>query len=757
MLKANNNLTSLELATAIKALNQKWKPHPGQIPVGKALFGEGKKRVFLSIGRQWGKTAVAVYSVVRWASTKKNQMCFYFGPKQKQVEDIMWRRICNMVPMELVSKVMNSRKEIHFKNGSIIHVRGSDDPDISRGLTPNFCVYEEYKDFKPYVHDDIIGPALAARGGTLLVIGTPPDHENFFTELADQCKNGDPTKYAYFEGATLDNPYNDREAVLEEIERLKAKGEFAKVWREYFGKFVPGGSNNVFPMFNPDVHVKPHVLLMNKEIKPDIKRFEWVLMTDPGTTTVFAAVFVAIHPYTKHIYVLDEIYETDRNSTSTSVMWERMQEKANDLYPQGDLINFNDWVKGYDQAAAWFANEMSYNYGVGFLPTDKVNNKKEAGVSLLKDIFLMGLITISDRCENTIKEIAGYRTNDRGEFIKKNDHCVTGDTLILTDKGQVPIKDLDMNHKVLTREGFRDIIKKWDNGVKPIKEVTFSDGSKIRVTEDHKVFTLNRGFIQVKDLNETDSCIKVKGFKSNIEGLNSENILMLDNTQIESIIGRQLTSLKRGLGIYTGLSMKQRLALFLKDMKYTIKMGIQKITNQVTLKPSQERNTNTNIKIGDAQKLCEEILIQLDPLQKNGMGLKRVINGILKILRECGRICLKWARSVLSVIRDTKSILTWPKNPNIVILTVKPVLLEDAGHQNVYDLTINKNHEYFANNILIHNCIDTLRYILGMTFYDINQAVPPSQGPSSTASRRHYVAKRETGDLDDVFEKFTED
>ena len=163
---------------------------------------------------------------------------------------------------------------------------------------------------------------------------------------------------------------------------------------------------------------------MKDYIMKDISKFNWVLMADPGTTTVFATLFIAIHPYTKHIYILDEIYETDRNLTSTNVMWTEMIEKARDLHPGSSLESFEDWIKGYDQAAAWFASEMIYNHGVSFIPTDKANNKKENGISLIKDIFLKNLITISDRCQNTIKEISRYHTNERGEFIKKNDHTI---------------------------------------------------------------------------------------------------------------------------------------------------------------------------------------------------------------------------------------------------------------------------------------------------------------------------------------------
>jgi hypothetical protein len=44
--------------------------------------------------------------------------------------------------------------------------------------------------------------------------------------------------------------------------------------------------------------------------------------------------------------------------------------------------------------------------------------------------------------------------------------------------------------------------------------------------------------------------------------------------------------------------------------------------------------------------------------------------------------------------------------------------LENTGKsENVYDLTIEEDHEYFANGILVHNCIDTLRYIYNAANY----------------------------------------
>src|ERR1051325_6609900 len=52
----NQNLQQLEhYAKALEALHKLFKPHPKQIAPGKALFYEGKKRLFLCLGRRFGK------------------------------------------------------------------------------------------------------------------------------------------------------------------------------------------------------------------------------------------------------------------------------------------------------------------------------------------------------------------------------------------------------------------------------------------------------------------------------------------------------------------------------------------------------------------------------------------------------------------------------------------------------------------------------------------------------------------------------
>ena len=43
---------------------------------------------------------------------------------------------------------------------------------------------------------------------------------------------------------------------------------------------------------------------------------------------------------------------------------------------------------------------------------------------------------------------------------------------------------------------------------------------------------------------------------------------------------------------------------------------------------------------------------------------------------------------------------------------IKAIFAEDAGKEQVFDLEVAQQHEYFANGLLVHNCIDAIRYVI---------------------------------------------
>src|SRR3989344_3262265 len=93
--------------------------------------------------------------------------------------------------------------------------------------------------------------------------------------------------------------------------------------------------------------------------------------------------------------------------------------------------------------------------------------------------------------------------------------CVTGDTLITVEDGQKKARDLKVGDKILTPRGFKPIDKVYNNGLKRIYKVTFSDGGELKATGDHKLRTLRNGnyeWVAVTDIRKEDQVMKLAPF-----------------------------------------------------------------------------------------------------------------------------------------------------------------------------------------------------------------------------------------------------
>lgn len=73
------------------------------------------------------------------------------------------------------------------------------------------------------------------------------------------------------------------------------------------------------------------------------------------------------------------------------------------------------------------------------------------------------------------------------EDIRCVNPCVTGDTLVSTESGYTPARDLRIGMNVRTPAGLKPIEKMYNNGVQRIYRVDFSDGGYLKGTADHKV------------------------------------------------------------------------------------------------------------------------------------------------------------------------------------------------------------------------------------------------------------------------------
>lgn len=410
-------------ANILGDLHRSWTPHSGQVPIGKALFYDGKKFIFMNCGRKIGKSELIIYSLSRWGMSFPGSSCYYIAPFFKQAKEIIWanNRIQNFLEKEIRSKyivdINNTELRVRLKNGSFIKLDGADNFNAYRGINPHIIAYDEFKDHNPNFH---IGmePNLATHKAPCLFFGTPPETEdNHFWRIADSV-SADPDG-AYFNFPTHMNPHIDKEWLEKTRLRLIARGE-EDVWlREYMAMRVFGGKNAIFPMLSDDLVIRFSDAIQH--IKRNRKHWQLYCTADPATSSVFAVLFSAINKYTREVIHLDEIYETKLSLMSSRPILAAVIKILNSIDPDTD-----NWVFTRDEAAAWFMNEILdlTKSDIYFAATTKSKNDKGDGLSLIKDQINAKLWKRTEKCIKLDWEMKNYIKDDKGAIPKKNDHLI---------------------------------------------------------------------------------------------------------------------------------------------------------------------------------------------------------------------------------------------------------------------------------------------------------------------------------------------
>lgn len=400
-------------------LHALWEPHPTQKLPLHCVFAQMLMTVFIECGRKWGKSEIEAYILWRWALTRPGGY-YYFAPYQKQAKEILWapRRLQTFGPQQYIKgKPNNSEMRINFKNGSFIKVDGSDNFDAYRGINPHGVVNDEFKDFRPEFWV-AMEPNLATHQAQAVFAGTSPEVENEqFENIAKEAKD----LGSYFSFPSWSNPHIDKGWLRNKKSQLYKRNE-GVIWeREYGGRRIFGGPGAIIPMFNREIHVKPHQEIMDELFK-DRHKLIWLVIADPGTATTFGVLFTAVNPYTQKVYHLDELYIQDQQETTTSNVVPRIADIRDDLYPGWE--NDIEWIQVYDEAATWFCTEAMTSFDEPFIPTHKAQNKKDAGLSLIKDQLLSDKAVLSDRCVKLAWEIENYIKDKNGKIPKERDHLI---------------------------------------------------------------------------------------------------------------------------------------------------------------------------------------------------------------------------------------------------------------------------------------------------------------------------------------------
>jgi hypothetical protein len=99
------------------------------------------------------------------------------------------KKFIDYFPKELVEKISEQEMRIHLKNGSVIQLMGSDDPDKMVGANPIGVVFSEFSISDPAAWQ-LINPILAENGGWALFNGTPRGENHFYKILLKAQSDG---------------------------------------------------------------------------------------------------------------------------------------------------------------------------------------------------------------------------------------------------------------------------------------------------------------------------------------------------------------------------------------------------------------------------------------------------------------------------------------------------------------------------------------------------------------------------------------
>ncbi len=383
-------------------------------------------------------------------------------------------------------------------------------------------------------------------------------------------------------------------------------------------------------------------------------------------------------------------------------------------------------------------------------------NRHEGGIELVQQYIQDGLVVFnphSPGCGQAAAEMIGYMGRPETRYtgphgvVKKNDEaCLTGETIVTSGRGGVPICEIRPGDIVLTRHGWFPVAAAGmtSRSAETLLAI-FSDGTTMRGTAEHPVLVDGRGFIQLGQLAVGDTVCtpNKKPISSFSTGLSSGDTLAQSSGATAAISSPMSPRDGEGSAPCTRKYGSLSMGISRTGTTFTTGTGTHSTTTLSTLNacppptislPTTTRGRHRSTWRGFRKWLRNGIALLLGgpgtagiparPMPEERRGLTSVSN--------VGKIS---ARSTLETHdfaatharRDQGSCpvqITSRAAARPAALSSPPIDTFPSGHapvyvvglfrasrSAVYNLTVDGPHEFYANGILVHNC-DCIRYLV---------------------------------------------
>lgn len=278
-----------------------------------------------------------------------------------------------------------------------------------------------------------------------------------------------------------------------------------------------------------------------------------------------------------------------------------------------------------------------------------------------------------------------------------NDHfwdsCFEGNTPILTDRGNIPIKEILVGDLVLTSEGYKPVLNKWENGVKQtgLFRMQFNTFCLyLCCTKDHKIKTEN-GWTEISKLKSGMTIFLSKYLMEKNTNYIKENDIFHDINE-------------KCIGMFGNITK----AKDEKVITYTTLTEIRTTTRLKTLKRLKRLNIFLNIKNRKSKIILNGLKSSATKalkLQKNGINLMKAENGTNNTPKTTISEIKHMENDHVTHAEKNGRAIDFQKQDVVAKFVLEKIDLIQEEVNEVFDLHVKDCHEYFANGVLVHNCL----------------------------------------------------
>ena len=214
-----------------------FSPHRGQKYIIDNFADSEHKFGIVATGRQFGKSLLAQNLMLYWLLQTPNQKGSWITPVYNQCKKI-FQELTNAAH-DIIINQNKADLTITFVNGSTLQFLSTDNYNTIRGFSFHYMVIDECAFIKEEAINEAVLPTLTALGKKCLMISTPKSKNWFYSYF---MRGNTPNNvYIAFKGISRDNPYVDKEFLIEQHKSLPKD----IYYQEYLAEFTDAG-NDVF-------------------------------------------------------------------------------------------------------------------------------------------------------------------------------------------------------------------------------------------------------------------------------------------------------------------------------------------------------------------------------------------------------------------------------------------------------------------------------------------------------------------------------